>query len=303
MAKGRKPGQTPEQPADELDRDELQRKAEALNAVSAHSGAVADLYGDGVPYDRSRCISEARFFMAQSAEAMLELGKRLIQIKENEPHGEFVEIVEQRLGIPSRTAQRFMAASVKFIAPAAKAPALALLGKTKLFELLDETDEAIEALADGGTLAGLDLDDMQTMTSRELRAALVEDRKKLAAKDKLIAKKDEKLNQLAEEAEARRAAPLPEAEAAQVEELRIFTLEAEVALQRLLASVDEVTRQPATEAAEVCARHSLDYLVQRIVDGCLQRGITVDLADRVAPIWLEPMTKVAEQGKTARNRK
>ncbi|PAV07847.1 DUF3102 domain-containing protein, partial [Arsenophonus sp. ENCA] len=92
---------------------------------------------------------EARFYMAQSAEAMLEAGKRLIIIKENEPHGEFEKIVRERLGIPERTAQRMMQASLKYMSPtlAAKASSLALLGKTKLFELMLEDDEDLAELA------------------------------------------------------------------------------------------------------------------------------------------------------------
>ncbi len=32
-------------------------------------------FGDGLPYERERIVHEARFYMAQSAEAMLEAGR------------------------------------------------------------------------------------------------------------------------------------------------------------------------------------------------------------------------------------
>lgn len=100
--------------------------------------------------------------MAQSAEAMLEAAKRLTILKECEPHGEFESIVRDALGIPERTAQRLMQASIKYMSPqlSAKAPALALLGKTKLFELMTEDDDVLSELADGGTIAGMTLDDI-----------------------------------------------------------------------------------------------------------------------------------------------
>lgn len=295
--RGRKPAFDPVAQTDSLDHAALDAAGSALNEVSARSLEVSQRFGDGTPYERSRVVSEARFYMGQSAEAMLELGMRLIQIKENEPHGDFTEIVTERLGIGERSARRMMQAAVRFLNPALEskrsAPAVLALGKAKLLELLGEPDDAIEALADGGTLAGKTLDDIQAMSSRELRAALAEARKKLDAKDKVIQSKSAKLDKLEEEAAALRDAPMDEAEARQVNELRDHTLAAEEALLRLLVAVDEVTSVPATEAAEKCARHSLDYLVQRIVDGCLQRGITVDLAERVSPIWAAQLEAAA----------
>ena len=46
-----------------------------------------------------------------------------------------------------------MQASFKYLSPnlESQAPALALLGKTKLFELITEDDEELAGLADGGT--------------------------------------------------------------------------------------------------------------------------------------------------------
>jgi|GEM_PF-175433 len=146
----------------------------ALDEAGAHQAHIALRFDGGLPYDRSRVVNEARFYMAQSAEAMLEAGKRLIVLKENEPHGVVEDIFRDQLGIPERTAQRMMQASLKFMSPQmqAKAPALALLGKTKLFELLTEDDEDLASLADGGTLAGKTLDQFDRMTTREMKAAL-----------------------------------------------------------------------------------------------------------------------------------
>ena len=293
---GRKPNPEPVAPRDTMNADALGADSAALTAVSARSTEIAERFGDGTPYDRSRVVGEARFFMGQSAEAMLELGKRLIQLKENEPHGDFTEIVTERLGINLRSGQKMMQAAAKYLNPSltSKASPVTLLGKGKLFDLMSETDEDIEELAEGGTLAGKTLDEMASMTRRELQAALQDERKKNAAKDKVIQSKSSKLDKLEEELAAREAAPLEEAEELQLTDLRNRTLGAESALQQLLVLVDEVTTNPATQATEVAARHSLDYLVQRIVDGCLSRGITVDLAERVTPIWAAPIEDAAK---------
>lgn len=170
----------------------------SASEMAAHQGEIMQRFGDGLPYDRTRVVGEARFYMAQSAEAMLEAGKRLIVLKENEPHGDFVEIVEGSLGVHVRAAQRMMAASVKYLSPRleSKATTLSHLGKSKLFELLSEDDEDLAELAEGGTVAGLTLDDVDRMTVRELRRALREARENAAAVAKVTASKDDKINKL-----------------------------------------------------------------------------------------------------------
>jgi len=160
---------------------------------------------DLVLYDRHRIVGELKFYMSQSAEAMLEAGKRLIELKDNEPHGEFERIVEQELHLEVRTAQKMMKAAIKFMSPQleSKANALSLLGKTKLFELMSEDDGELAELADGGKLAGMTLDDIDRMTTRELKAKLrktetdaFEELKKLRGE---LDAKDRKLKSRAEE--------------------------------------------------------------------------------------------------------
>ncbi|EAA6342536.1 DUF3102 domain-containing protein [Salmonella enterica] len=171
-----------------------------LNEISQHRIAIMEQFGEGLPYERTRIVHEARFYMAQSAEAMLEAGKRLVILKENEPHGDFIEIVESQLSLPKRTAQIMMQAALKYLSPKleSKAQALALLGKTKLFELMTESDEELAELADGGTIADMTLDDIDRMTTRELRKALRESKEDLAASRKLNAEKSQEINELKE---------------------------------------------------------------------------------------------------------
>lgn len=304
MTKGRNPGPTPTTVADTTDMDAVSQKSAALTVLASRSHEAAERFDDGQPYVRSRVVSEARFFMASSAEAMFELGKRLILIKENEPRGEFMELVTERLGIPYRTAFRFMAASLKLTTVAdANLPALASLGKTKLFELLDEPSDDIQSLAEGGTVAGLNLDDMQAMSSRELRAALVESRKTAAAKDAVIAKKDQKLNDLTEAEERRRSASRNEAEAQHLADLRDATLAVETALELLLSKLDDVMTSPPTEACSMAARQALDYVAQRLVDSTLARGMALNLEERVIPLHMQAIrdaVQAAHGGKAAK---
>ncbi len=172
-----------------------------LNAISEHRHLIMEQFGEGLPYDRSRIVHEAKFYMAQSAEAMLEAGKRLVILKENEPHGDFLDIVESQLALSKRTAQVMMQASLKYLSPKleSKAQALALLGKTKLFELMTESDDDLAELAEGGTVVGMTLDDIDRMTSRELRKALREKRDEYDVKCRVVAQKDAELNEMKEQ--------------------------------------------------------------------------------------------------------
>jgi hypothetical protein len=214
---------------------EVVSKVEAEDAAAReHSDLIVAQFGDGQPYERTRVVTEAKFFMAQSAEAMLEAGKRLILIKEHEPHGEFVEIVENQLGIHERAARRMMSAAVKYLSPKleSKRTTLSVLGKSKLFELVSEDDEDLAALADGGTVAGLTLDEIDRMSVREMRAALRDAKEKDEAKDRLLGDKNSKIDELSTRlAKAnRRIKTLSADEAAKElrQEVTAIALEAEV---------------------------------------------------------------------------
>lgn len=171
-----------------------------LNEITQHRMEIMAQFGEGLPYDRSRIVHETRFYMAQSAEAMLEAGKRLVILKENEPHGDFTRIITEELDLSDRTAQVMMKASIKYLSPKleSKAQTFAGLGKAKLFELMTEDDEELAELAEGGTVAGMTLDEIDRMSVRELRKALRESKEDLAASRKLNAEKSQEINELKE---------------------------------------------------------------------------------------------------------
>lgn len=297
MTRGRKPAPQAQCPANPVGEDVPAALSAAADEMAQRSAEIAQRFDDGLPYDRNRMVNEAKYFMSQSAEAMLEAGKRLIVLKENEPHGEFMELLEERLGLNRRTAQVMMQAAVKYLSPAlaskAQAPALLALGKTKLLDLIAEPDEAIEALADGGTLAGKSLDDMQAMSSRELRAALADARKKLQSKDAVIAKKDEKLNELAEAEERRRSGTPDEREQAQLDDLAEVARAADLAVRRLVTASVTVSDAPVSDAAATAARQAVEYVAQVLAGLINQHGISVDMDTMLTPEWLQPKAGAA----------
>ncbi|EGB8646309.1 DUF3102 domain-containing protein [Salmonella enterica] len=171
-----------------------------LNEITQHRMAVMEQFGEGLPYDYERLVEETRFFLSQSAESMLEAGKRLLIIKESEPHGKLMQTVEDRLGMNYNTAGKMMQAAAKYLDPKliSKSSTFTTLGKAKLFELMTEDDEELAELAEGGTVAGMTLDDIDRMSVRELRKALRESKEDLAASRKLNAEKSQEINELKE---------------------------------------------------------------------------------------------------------
>lgn len=183
---------------------------ETAIAIETHHSNVLEVqqtYGDNLPYQRDRVVNEARFFMAQSAEAMLQFGKRLVQIRENEPHGEFINIVEHQFKISQTSAKRFMNAAIKFLnIPDANRPTLVDLAPSKLFELMTLDDDILIELSEGESVAGLTLEKIDTSSVRELKEEIKKLKSNLkevqednAAVREVSRKKDEKISKLDEE--------------------------------------------------------------------------------------------------------
>ncbi|EEW1802780.1 DUF3102 domain-containing protein [Escherichia coli] len=267
--------------------------------MSEHRLEIMQQFGDGLPYERDRIVHETRFYMAQSAEAMLEAGKRLVILKENEPHGDFIDIVESQLSLSKRTAQVMMQASLKYLSPKLepKAQALALLGKTKLFELMTEDDEDLVELADGGTIAGMSLDDIDRMTSRELKAALREARETNAAQQRVLADKNEKIDSLSTKLEkkSRIQPPKPDEEVKKLRaEVTALAVEAESAIAVRLSSAFETLCAYCAENMIDTPRDFMAGLVCQLESTARSLRSTFDLPDEptgnAAPSWLTDPT-------------
>lgn len=167
-------------------------------AVSAHAHNVGMLAAQ-LGYEGSLALGaledEVRFYQQRTVESCMEIGKRLLLIKEQTPHGEFNKRIEI-LNFTPRMAQKFMSAVLKF----SKTNSNSLLQKagnqTKLLELVMLDDDEIELLDQGGSIGDVNLDSIETMSVRELKKALREAKADGEAKDKLLQSKDQKINKL-----------------------------------------------------------------------------------------------------------
>lgn len=168
--------------------------------MALHSAEVMQLWANGEAYDEKIFIERGKLKFREAQEAFFEFGRVLVVLKEHMPHGKFQETVQREFNIAPQSARKMIQATVKFCSPQMlKAqPKLLVLGKSKLFELMTEDDEDLQQLADGGSVNGLTLDDVDRMTIKELRVALREAKETASAKDKVIADKNKKVDELAE---------------------------------------------------------------------------------------------------------
>lgn len=195
----------------------------ALNAVAAfateHESAIRQLaakVGYALPAD---CIDpdliqrDIAANMRRSVEACFEVGRGLLVLKEACEHGQFVTRLEA-LGIDRTVATRFMHSALKFSNVATSRHLTDSIGsQSKLFEMLVLDDEQVEELEETGKTGALALDDVATMSVKELRAAVRRERETrqaeklkleathkcdMLAKDRLMASVRERANQAEE---------------------------------------------------------------------------------------------------------
>jgi len=157
--------------------EEIQRKS-----------AVKAIEGD-LPYERMLYVNDVRFLLHRTAEAIIEIGARLLVLKEHEGRGEFTKIVEEEIGIPHTTASRFMNAAIK----QGKFPKIdfSQFGKkSNIYALIEAPEEDLKELEEKGVLAGHSIDELEIMSVKDMRNLI----RKLKKKgEKIIGKSVSKL--------------------------------------------------------------------------------------------------------------
>lgn len=207
MAQGRKPNPITIEAGPELNTEVVQAELQALDALAvgadqqqARVRAVAFRVGYQLPGD---CIDpdliqrDVAANMRRSVEACLEVGRGLAVLREACGHGQFLARLEV-LGLERTVATRFILAASKFSNVATSQHLTKAIGtQSKLLEMLVLDDEQIDELALTGQTGELSLDDVSTMSVKELRAAVRELRNQKQAQQRLLDDKNKKLDELA----------------------------------------------------------------------------------------------------------
>lgn len=287
---------------------DLEQQATEI-AVSEHAqklGVLATQLGYQGSLTVGAVEDEIRFYQQRSVEAVVELGKRLLILKEMTPHGEFSKRIEM-LGISKRTAQRFMSVVLKF----SKTTSMSLLEKsgngTKLLELMVLDDDDIEIIDAGGSIGDVSLDAIETMSVRELKKALREAKADNAAKDQLIQKKDSKINELDAnlskanspvEIQKRAESEDQELEKAALETIStesLMLLNAVMRYQNAVNGVLDLANEKGIHQLFDRIDESVVAAYQRIAQFSQNLGIQIDFENMVTPEWLFPQAEVASE--------
>lgn len=228
--------------------------------------------------------------MRRSVEACLQVGMGLRVLKEACQHGEFVARLEV-LGIEHTVAKRFMQAASRFPKGATSHLLKAASSQSKLFEMLVLDDEQVEELELTGQTGDLSLDDVATMSVKELRKAIREERLEKAATQDLLDKKNKRIDTLEAERKKLSRAPANEQHKALKAEASGVATEARALIFG-----------PLTQAVALLTGQHSDALFAAALVGELQRELTrlrdeYQLPDVSSAQELQQAADVAEWGK------
>lgn len=239
--------------------------------------AIDDRYLDGSTFDLQFFIRRCQHSAQTIAQHYLYLGRDLIVIKERVSREEFAAVLDQ-IGISQRSSQRFMQVAIKFTAPTLEKLANRL-AVSKLIELASEDDEDLEQAFNGGTIAGMKLDDIERMSTRELKTALRNARNNAEltqeAHDRVLQQKNSYADELSKKlavAERRpQAERWPEQVAVYHEELNRYGHDAEQVLSmvfNIIVNGDPAADMPAAsqESIAIATIDRVNRLTQLVAE-------------------------------------
>lgn len=171
--------------------------AAGIEALHQHQQELVDQYGDGLPWQPDHYEAAIRQELRRGCEAFIRAGRYLLVARECALHGEW-EGMRERLGLGRDQALRMMEAARRISAIPNVATSRHLIesvkSESKLIELLSLPQDQFKELAEVGETGDLALDDIVTMSVRELRNQVRELRADSEAKDSRISKLSDDLN-------------------------------------------------------------------------------------------------------------
>lgn len=222
--------------------------------------------------------------MRRSVEACLEVGRGLAVLKAACAHGEFQARLDV-LNIDPHVSARFMQAAAKFSKLPTSATLKAIGNQSKLFEMLVLDDEQIAELELTGQTGELALDDIATMSVKELRKALREQREDTEAVHAVLSKKNARIDELETKVQRIKRVPKDEAAAETLKEFAGVAADAKgLLLGTFRAGVEAVLALDGDHALTVAAAiGGLTAELEMLRD---RHGLPIVSADQV-PAWAQ----------------
>lgn len=227
----------------------------------------------------------------QTGRALFAMGGRLCALRVILPKDEWHQALD-RLGFSPRVAARMMNSALKCVgADGQGRERLMALPQSKVLELVALDEDKLDELEETGSIGQLQLefDEIDRMSSSELRKKIRELEQATAAKDKVIAKKSAEIDRLHVDAERTVTEDTEAATAqAQVTALRDATTAAEQALLALANAVADVADQATQPHVTTAAHTAVEYIAQALADLIQRHAIPVQFDEMVTPDWMAP---------------
>jgi hypothetical protein len=137
---------------------------------------ISQKYLSGEPYEKERIIGEIRTYLLQTVQGIIEAGKRLIAIKKIEKHGDWENLIHEKLGLSQPTVWRFMAIARKFenLHGVKDLHASFTNGVGKLYALLSVPDEELAEFDETGLFRGATAEAIDKMSVSSFRKLVAE---------------------------------------------------------------------------------------------------------------------------------
>jgi len=297
LQRGRKPG-VPAELVEDADIDSgfsaAQQQVATLTAEhEAQVRAVAAQMGYQLPADCTDPDLIQRDIaanMRRSVEACLEVGRGLQVLKSACGHGDFIDRLDA-LGLDRKVAVKFMTSATRFASLGSNAALTKAIGsQSKLFEMLVLDDEELQELELTGATGELSLDDVATMSVKELRKALREAREDKTAQGRVMADKDAKINELATQLARKplvETKPLDE----QLQELRLEATAKAGAAEAAIAgalhpAIHQLMNHENGGGLRAFAAGLLAQVEQTIVEIRAEFGIEATPVASAVPAWM-----------------
>lgn len=318
MTRGRKPLMPAEVIDVEVSQEALSAGTTALDVVGAHQRETATAvveFAKQFEYQGSLNPDDLEANLKVDKEEMgnlvFRVGARLILLREQCPHGEFIQRTE-RAGYQPREVQRLMQAALMFSSSNASTSThlneqkIQALSKSKVFELFSLADTEVTELKETGSIRGITIDAMDCMSVSELRKELKkakEDAKQaLASLAQQVAVKERRVSELHTKNDALQEqldtlTVSKDAARAVALEKRTKALmglrDASLAMLGMVNRFDQAMHNVLAlgdPSAEDDAANTLRATYQRLADLSIAHGMPVDFAETVTPSWMPPMT-------------
>ena len=243
-----------------------------------------------------------RLYQRRTIEDLFELGKRLLLLKEQTQHGEFISRVEL-LGFDKSLARKLMVATLKFSKVETSPLLKTVKSQSKLLELIVLDDNDIEIIEDGGSIGDVNLDTIETMSVRELKKALRDAKADIDAKEQVIKTKDQEKNKILEE-NTKLKSPAQIKKRAETEQQQLTKKALEeldsacatmhndvVRFKNNINSILDAINEHGLYDIQDKLESSVVAAFQQIAQTSVELGIQIDFENMVTPSWMATAEK------------